>query len=531
MQFYAEPAVITAVAPAGPRDTRPTFTTQPFAYAGPVPMVTHVHGAHAEEESDGFAEAWFLPAAANIPPTYFKEGSRYQEFKRKIKNKYGVVWEPGSAVFQYNNDQRASALWYHDHTVGMTRCNVYAGPAGFFMLRGGGSDLPAGVLPGPAPQLGDEPGTKYYEIPIAIQDRTFFADGTLWFPDSRKDFDGFAGPFIPDSDMSPIWNPEFFGDTMVVNGKTWPVLHVEPRRYRLRFLNGCNARFLILKLTRDDPGVTPPGNYSKALDFGVIGTEGGFLPDDKKIKLETLLMSPAERIDAMVDFTGLTSGTKIYLVNLGPDEPFGGGIPGTGFPFANPATTGQVMKFVVDVALSGADHSTPFEDLSLPALTPLGPAKRTRQVSLLELDSAILPGIGPLEAKLGTLKFINGSPVGIPMMWSDPITEMPILNEEEIWEIYNFTMDAHPMHLHEVMFEVVDRQPFTIPGIKRPPESWETGFKDTVTAYPGEITRLKARFDIPGLFVWHCHIVDHEDHEMMRPLRVIRQYHIPMITK
>jgi bilirubin oxidase len=188
------------------------------------------------------------------------------------------------------------------------------------------------------------------------------------------------------------------------------------------------------------------------------------------------------------------------------------------------------MKFVVDVALSGEDESTAFEDLSLPAFTRLGPAKRTRQVALLELDSEALPDTGPMEARLGTVKFMDGMPTGMPMMWADPVTEMPILNEEEIWEIYNFTMDAHPMHIHEVMFEVVDRQPFKIPGGKRPPESWETGFKDTVTAYPGEITRLKARFDHPGLFVWHCHIVDHEDNEMMRPLRVVRQYHIPLIT-
>lgn len=516
--------------PAGPRDSRPTFTTQPFTYDGPVPMVTHVHGTHVEEESDGFSEAWYLPAAANIPPDYFQVGSRYDEFKAKFFARYGVTWEPGSAVFQYNNEQRAGTLWYHDHAIGMTRCNVYAGPAGFYMVRGGAADLAPGVLPGPAPQVGDAPGTKYHEIPIAIQDRTFYADGSLWFPDSRSHFDGYAGPYIPATDVSPVWNPEFFGDTMVVNGKTWPVLHVEPRRYRLRFLNGCNARFLILKMTTEEPGLAqgaqPP--YTTALPFGVIGTEGGFLPN--KVSLDTLLMAPAERFDTIVDFTGVTAGTAIYLVNLGPDEPYGGGTAPIDFNFANPATTGQVMKFVVDLPITDPDTSTPFASLTLPAIVPLGPAKRSRQVSLNEKTS-LFAGDMPVSASLGGVQIMNQMPTAMPMMWADPVTEMPILNEEEIWEIYNFTMDAHPIHLHQVMFEVINREPFMVPGPVRPCESWETGYKDTVTSYPGEITRLKARFDHMGLYVWHCHIVDHEDNEMMRPLRVVRRYHLPIISK
>lgn len=144
------------------------------------------------------------------------------------------MWAPGTAVFQYDNDQPASTLWFHDHTLGMTRANVYAGPAGFYLLRGGANDLPPGVLPGPAPARGDPPGTRYFEIPLAIQDRSFNADGSLFYPDSRAFFDGFTGPYVPDSDVSPIWNPEVFGNAMLVNGKTWPFLEVEPRRYRLR---------------------------------------------------------------------------------------------------------------------------------------------------------------------------------------------------------------------------------------------------------------------------------------------------------
>jgi len=206
------------------RDMSPSFASTPGPYTGPVPLVTHLHGSHATEESDGFAEAWYVAAANNIPAGFAQVGSFYDQFKAKAQAKYGVVWEPGSAVFQYANDQRASTLWFHDHTLGMTRLNVYAGPAGFYLLRGGSADLPPGVLPGPAPQPDDPPGKKYYEIPIAIQDRSFNADGSLFYPSSRQFFDGFTGPYVPGSDIAPIFNPEFFGNTMVVNGNTWPVL-------------------------------------------------------------------------------------------------------------------------------------------------------------------------------------------------------------------------------------------------------------------------------------------------------------------
>jgi bilirubin oxidase len=377
----------------------------------------------------------------------------------------------------------------------MTRLNVYAGPAGFYLIRGGDRDLPNGALPGPAPALGDPPGQKYYEIPIAIQDRTFNADGSLFYPDSREFFDAFGGPFIPDSDVPPIWNPEFFGNTMVVNGRTWPFLEVEPRRYR--FLNGCNSRFLILKLSSDLP-------------FWQIGAEGGFLPDP--VQLHTLLIAPAERADVIVDFTDVPVDTKIILQNIGPDEPFGGGTPGVDFDPADPDSTGQVMQFRV-VAGTGVDPSTPPDRLVLPAITPLGPASKTRQVSLNE-EASTFPGFdGPIAALLGTL---NGAGDPVPKGWDDPITENPALGATEIWEMFNFTEDAHPIHIHEVQFEVVNRQPIE-GGPPRPPESWETGFKDTVISYPDEITRVKALYDRPGLFVWHCHIVEHEDNEMMRP--------------
>ncbi len=507
-----DPTLHWANPPGGPagRDMRPAFTSTPGAYTGPVPMVPHLHGGHNAEESDGYPEAWYLPHAKDIPSSYARVGSFYNEFRSKFQSKWGQAWGPGTAVFQYQNDQRASTLWFHDHSLGMTRLNVYAGPAGFYLIRGGSSDLSQGVLPGPAPRLGDPPGTKYYEIPIAIQDRSFNTDGSLFYPSSREFFDGFAGPYLPGSDISPIFNPEFFGNTMVVNGSTWPVLQVEPRRYRFRFLNGCNSRFLILKMV-SNPRAHRPARA--ALPFWLVGTEGGFLP--APLKIDLLLMGLAERMDVVVDFTGLKVGTQIYLINEAPDEPYGGGIPGRDFDAADPGTTGQVMKFDV-VPLASTDTSVPPAQLTLPTFTPLGEATVTRKVSLNEEDSAVLEGVGPRAALLGTID-ASGNPIHLG--WDDPITENPTLNATEIWEIHNFTVDAHPIHIHEVMFEVIDREGDET-GEPTGPEAWEAGFKDTVIAYPGEVTSVKAKFDLPGRFVWHCHIVEHEDNEMMRPYQV-----------
>jgi bilirubin oxidase len=494
----------------GQRDTRPDFTSTPGAYTGPVPIVTHLHGGHSAEESDGYTEAWFLPDAGNIPKGYAKVGSFYHRFREEFDAKWDVRWDDGTATFQYLNDQRASALWFHDHALGMTRLNVYAGPAGFYLLRGGPTDLPAGILPGPAPRRGDGPGTRYYEIPIAIQDRSFNRDGSLFYPPSRKFFDGLAGPYIPRSDISPIFNPEFFANTMMVNGHTWPVLHVEPRRYRFRLLNGCNSRFLILKIASRARAERPA---RPALPFWLIGTEGGFLP--APLEVEFLLMGLAERMDAIVDFTGLQPGTELYLINEGPDDPYQGGQAGRDFAAADPRTTGQVMKFVV-VPLVSRDRSVPPDRLQLPTFTPLGPSSVTRRVSLNEVNSDVLQGVGPRAALLGT---VDPTGHGLPLLWDDPITEHPALGAIETWDISNFTVDAHPIHIHEVMFQVTDREGGD-PGEPTGPEAWEAGFKDTVIAYPGEVTSVKARFDLPGRYVWHCHIVEHEDNEMMRPYEV-----------
>jgi len=519
------------------RDTRPTFSETPGAYAGPVPMVTHVHGAvRVGDESDGNPEAWYLPDAKDIPVGYSDRGTWYDFLSNKAKQRFGASWGSGYAVYQYPNANRASTLWYHDHTLGMTRLNVYAGPAGFYIVRGGDAGDEAvvdsrtgapAVLPGPAPKEGDPfpSDASYFEIPIAIQDRAFNADGSLFYPNARDFFDGVVGPFIPEEDgFSPIWNPEYFGNALIANGNTWPFQTVEQRRYRFRFLNGCQSRFLILDFAAI-PGVR----------VWQVGNEGGFLsaPVDVTAADNRILMGLAERADVIVDFTEVAEGEYV-LGNVAPDEPFGGGTPGDDFEPADPATTGQILQFKV-VKATGADGTTPPEFLKLPAVKKLPDATVTRRLALIEkmgmgrgADGEEIEG--PSEAVLGIVDE-EGSPE--PLEWASPVTENPAVGATEVWEMYNTTGDAHPMHVHETVFEVIGRQalktddesgdpsePLTPVGPISPPEPWETGFKDTVIAYPAQVTRIRATFHGPGQFVWHCHIVEHEDNEMMRPFRI-----------
>ena len=437
------------------RDSRPTFTETPGPYTGPVPIVTHVHGAvGVGDESDGYAEAWYLPDAKNIPAGYARRGTWYPWFALKAFLKFGVAWGQGFSTFQYPNDNRASTIWYHDHALGMTRLNVYAGPAGFYILRGG----PAGddavldsrtstkaVLPGPAPKADDPfpPNKTYYEIPIAIQDRAFNNDGSLFYPNSREFFDGYSGPFIPETDVSPIWNPEFFGNMIMVNGNTWPYQTVEQRRYRFRFLDGCQARYLILDFN-NIPGV----------EVWQIGNEGGFLAAPVNITADhgnRLLMGLAERADVIVDFTNVPVGDYV-LGNLGPDEPYGGGEPVTDFDVADPATTGQILQFRVVPAV-GADPTTPPQFLQLPAITPLPVETNTRPLALMEMMSMVHDG--PAEAMLGN---VDAAACQCTRCGPNRITENPTVGDTEVWEFYNFTADAHPMHVHEVVFEVVNRE-------------------------------------------------------------------------
>ncbi len=481
------------------RDSTPTFTATPPPYSGPVPNVVHLHGSEGSpQESDGYPDAWFLANAGNIPSGFATVGSFYDPFRQS--SSLGSLWSAGNSVYQYPNDQRATNLWFHDHVLGMTRANVYAGLAGEYMLRGGPDDQVDGVLPGPGPQRGDPPGVAYHEIALMIQDRSFNSDGSLFYPDSREFFDGFPGPYIPGSDIPPYWNSEFFGDAMLVNGRTWPFLTVEKRRYRFRVVNACNSRFVILKL-------------SNGMSFFQIGSDGGFLP--QPVQLTELLLGPAERADLIVDFGRVSAGSAVRLINVGPDEPFGGGQPGVDFTPADPNTTGQVMEFRV-VTASSRDNTTPPGRLGLPPFPALGAASLTRQVSLNEIDSEVLAGVGPLRSMLGE---VNADGTGSPRRWHDPVSQNPSTGATEIWEIFDFTEDAHPIHVHVTQFQVINREPIG-GGTIVPPSPSETGFKDTVVALPGFVTRIKPRFPTAGLFVWHCHILEHEDNEMMRPLKI-----------
>ncbi|MEI8015057.1 MAG: multicopper oxidase [Nitrospira sp.] len=591
----------------------------PAPYAGPVPIVTHVHGSHVDPASDGYPEAWYLPAANNIPSSFARHGRLFDDATGHNPGNLGY------ANFSYRNDQAATTLWYHDHALGMTRSNVYAGPAGFWLIRGGkfdgGIDVikkSRAILPGPAARRGqgvlalntsNPVRNAIREIPIAIQDRSFNSDGSLFYPQNRAFFEGgdinfpFGIPLAPQSDVPPIWNPEAFFNVMVVNGVTWPQLEVAQDRYRFRLLNGCNSRTLNLALFVVDAG----GNKLQEIPFYQIGAEQGFLPKVVRIKTGehvaltagapepastpntndpmALLMTNAERADVIVDFSGLPNGTVVRMVNTGPDAPFNGLPIDPASDVADPGTTGQVMQFVVNTnpAVTGAKGSTDGRttapaNLNLNEEQPLGPSTVTRLVSVNELSSkqvcvkvdangnfvvdtgnlvpivisnptptfesaCLAAGGAPFGPTVGMVGTVDTTvplvPLGNPLQWTDEtgnsqpvpvklnngtkfmvnVTETPKLGDTEEWKIYNFTVDSHPMHLHLVRFQVVSRTNFDGSPSKHGvnPQPWETGYKDTVIAYPGEITTVKAKFEIPGLYVWHCHIVEHEDNEMMRP--------------
>jgi spore coat protein A, manganese oxidase len=570
-------------------------------------MVPHVHGAHVDPHSDGYSEAWWLPAAKNIPAGYALSGRLFDD---------ATGTNPGTrgyADYSYRNDQPATTLWFHDHSLGMTRNNVYAGPAGFWLIRGGQydgavkvSDGQPAVLPGPAPVAGqgllelNTPGNAtrkaVREIPLVIQDRSFNADGSLFYPGDRAFFEGLKKrqlkiTFAPESDVAPIWNPETFFNTMVVNGTTWPKMNVAQARYRFRLLNGSNARMINLALFVVNPN-TNEINRHREIPFYQIGSDQGFLPRVVRIRTgeqialtpgshepvpnpnpndpTALLMGLAERADVIVDFSGLPDGTVVRMINTAPDSPFGG------FPAdpSDPGTTGQVMQFVVKAALTGAKGSTDGKttapaNLNLHAEHPLAIPNATRLVSLnedggmkvcvtvdqdggfvldasgnlvqIDCNSDNAGPFGPTAALGGKVDGTGVNAGGNPLRWSDTtgasqaknlklmngttvtvnVSESPKLGEVEEWQIYNFTEDAHPVHLHLVRFEVISRT--LMDGSSSPNGSrhpWERGRKDVVIAYPGEITTVRAKFDVDGLYMWHCHILEHEDNEMMRPFVV-----------
>jgi spore coat protein A, manganese oxidase len=498
-----DPTIHWANPPGGTanRDKPPKFTSTPGRYTGPVPLVVHLHGAHAYEDSDGYPEAWYLPLAKNIPAGYATVGSRYYEFKAEAQARAGVQWGSGMAQFEFANDQPATGLWYHDHSLGMTRLSVRAGLLGMYMLRGGARDVPAGHLPGPAPRRGDRAGTRYYEIPLVIQDPSFNTDGTQYLPAKNLSW---SGPYIPETDIPPIWNGLYYGSTITVNGNTWPNLNVEPRRYRFRVLNGCAVRQLALKVTS---AAHPAASAKAALPIWVIGSDGGFLPHPVELSgTGGLPILPAERYDIIVDFTGHKPGTHLYLTNEGAA--------------ATQGTTGTVMRFTV-VPLKSKDKSIAPKHLTLPKPPVLETRTHTRQVSLSEVGSSFQVSVIS-SYQCGT---VDGADLPNPLGWDDAMTEEPKDGSTEVWEVWNFSPEgsaaiSHVFHLHQVQFEVLNRQSIS-GGPVLAPHPWELGRKDSCASPTGYITRVKAHFDHKGLFVWHCHLFDHEDNSMMRPFQVV----------
>ena len=487
-----------------------------------VPLVPHVHGGKNDSSVDGNPEYFFSPG-------YGVRGPRWQ----RKRYRYG-----GS---DWNN--MAGMMWYHDHALGITRLNVYAGLAGFYPLR---DDNDTGKVDNPAGLPADP-----YELGFAVQDRMFSNTGELFYPSLPGDpfYDDFItgeGAVLP-PDIFPGGGPtalaEFFGDHMVVNGIIWPKYDVEQRQYRVRFLNGTDSRFMRLRLKVVAAGETDPALSTTLQSFYVIGSDQSLRVDAAMV--DEVDFMPGERLDLVVDFKDVPFGSRVIVENILGDAPFGGDLPAPEDLFPD-RRTDRVMAFDVEMPLSMVP------DTSIGDGTNLGggvyietkPDTPVRKLALFEgLDE-----FGRLQPLLGTAEptdDINGNMVDGSLTWFQPITENPVLGSTEIWEIYNATGDAHPVHVHLVHFEVMNREGYTSGVIDQPtqqhngtqglgfrlvdivtdgnvraPDPSEQTRRDMVMALPGEVTRIKMTFDKPGRYVWHCHILSHEDHEMMRPFHV-----------
>jgi len=462
----------------------------PMMYPGLMPgrVTPHLHGGFTDPRFDGHPHSWFTADGHH--------GSHYGTLD--------PTQPANTAVFEYSNLQPGTMLWYHDHAMGITRLNVYAGLAALYFVR---DPLDTGL---PTNPLGLPAGP--YEIPLVIQDKQFNPDGSPFYPT------------VGVTAVHPIWVPEFFGDTPVVNGTAYPFLNVYPRRYRFRMLNGSQARFYNVWLAGPGKGNLP---------LWQIGAEGGLLP--VPVPLQTLLIAPAERADVIVDFTGIKPGTTFVLSN-DANVPF----PGGGKPGGPNIPDIMQINVVAPPAGTPPDTSIPPASLLLPPVPPLTPTPGApvRQIVMKEkLDPITL---APIEVKLNERYFF------------EPPNETPAVGNTEMWQLVNLTVDAHPMHIHLVAFQVVNRQAFNVAaftaaylawvaggragpepdvnnyllGAAIPPLPEEWGWKDTVKSYPGQVTRVVAKFDLPpgvvppAEYVYHCHILEHEENEMMRPFVV-----------
>jgi spore coat protein A len=416
-----------------------------------VRTVPHLHGSRSQSESDGLPEKWFASGS--------------------------------SARYDYPNSQPPATLWYHDHALGITRLNVYAGLSGFFLLRDDeerSMDLPSGD----------------YEIPLLLQDRTLDDRGQLVYSPTHDD-----GLKLPPG----VWGPEFFGDLPVVNGAIYPYLNVEPRPYRLRILNGSNSRFLNVSFNL----AKRPTDIPSLITFHQIGTDGGFLP--KPAALNKVLLGPAERADLIVDFSGLEG--KIATLSNNAPAPF----PGWEMASTNHAALYEFMQFRVTLPISNKGKS-----FSMPPPIPFQKLDETKAIATRDFV-------------LSELMDDKGRSLGLRINdkgYDDPVTEHVKLGSIEKWRFINTTEDAHPMHLHLVQFQILQRQGFNaaafhngtleLMGAPRPPQANEAGWKDTAVVNPRDVLTIIVRFEgYTGRYLFHCHMLEHEDNDMMRPFEVV----------
>lgn len=530
----------------------------------------HLHGGFVPWVSDGGPMAWWDPTGLKGP-----------SFPTNLK--LNPTLKANEAEYYIPNAQSARLMWYHDHAHDITRINAYAGLASGYVVTDDYEDMlvAANHLPGPL-----DPRTFYlvFQDKIFVQSNTAALDptwfdimpnsrpGDLWYahvydPD-RWELDSTVPGFTPPPDPSCI--PEYFGDTMLVNGLVAPFLEVEQRQYRFRLLNACQARFLNPRLVYAQgntfPASTEPSPNAAGPAFIQIGTEGGFLPAPAMVngpRQPLLLLAPAERADLIVDFRNVPAGSTLILYSDAA-APYPMGDARNDYYPGNPKTpssipgyapnTRTLLQIKVKARAGAADPAIslpasftvgidPFLVAQTPGLPTANPAGVP--VRYLTLNETV-DGQGRLIQMLGTNEAVNpgGNDLEFGREYMEDTTENVAAGSTEIWEIANLTGDVHPIHFHLVNVQVLSRQAFStsqytggIPNYQGPamaPDPNELGWKETVRMYPGQVTRVIMRFDLPTVpfnvppslrtggneYVWHCHILEHEEHDMMRPLIV-----------
>jgi len=471
----------------------------------PVPIVTHLHGGQVPSDYDGSPEQWFTPNGIH--------GKDYRT---------ASATDPNAAIYYYPNQQAPTALWYHDHALGLTRLNVLSGLAGFYMLRDPADPI-ASLLP-----------SGQYEVPLIIQDRTFLTDGSIYYPT-----DGFYPTYNPPPFNYTKTNPyslmAFLGNTIIVNGKVWPNMNVNRGQYRFRILDASNDRFYNI-------------SFSNGMPFTIIGSDGGYLKSASAVT--SVLFSPAERVDILVDFSNINPGEKIILKNSAVFN-----VSSPKFP-NQLETIGQIMQFTVTANKGLVQKSLPSQlNPTLAGEYPNLPTPTKTRVLTLGENVSISSTL-PMDLYLDGQK------------WEAPVSETPELGSTEDWVLVN-TFDTHNIHLHLVQFQLVSRQRYNLTeywkdwlalngdpplnhttvnvaslepyliGDPTLPTPSEYAWKDTIIVYSRQITVIRVRFaqqdgtDFPfdattgPGYVWHCHILEHEDNEMMRPYILTKATVVP----